>query len=492
MPRWRLSSEWGPDVTEVSLLVAFGPHIACVIGAAAAVAADAFERRGPAIILAVIGMVAGAVLAFASSARAPQLTGDVVLSGTGFSATVGIICAIGALVVAGSWRPLKRTVSGGGLAALSAISVAAAASAAVSTDILVLMIALEAMALCAYALVWSGKTAAATEAAVKYFVQGAVATGLFVLGLAILFGLYGGTTSYVGIRAVMGTDAGSPVTTAFVLVGVALAYKIGAFPFHSWALDVFESAPPHFAALLAGVPKLAVVVAMMILFSRSVFAGLDATYQLWIFAVLAVLSMAFGASGGLLQRSYTRMLAYSGVAQIGYALVAVALGAAAMTSGALLVTAYTLAAAIAFLAAGAFRAVRPGWDGSIAGLAGLGRERPLLSAAVSVAMFSLIGMPLTAGFWGKFLVFGVAVSAGYWWLALIGVIASVISFGYYGAVLKSLYFEESDSADEPDTEAGVDRAGELVAIVIALMVVTVGVAPLVLGLQQTLRLLAYG
>lgn len=473
------------------MLVAFAPHIACVIGAAAAVAADAFERRGLAVMFAVIGLFAGAVLAFASGARAPQLTGDVVLSGTGFSVTVGIICAIGALVVGGSWRPLTRTASGGGLAALSAISVAAAAAAAVATDILVLMIVLEAMALCAYALVWSGKTAAATEAAVKYFVQGAVATGLFVLGLAILFGLYGGTTSYVGIRAVMGTATGPPITTAFVLIGVALAYKIGAFPFHSWALDAFESAPPHFAALLAGVPKLAVVVAMIVLFSRSVFAGLDATYQLWVFAILAVLSMAFGASGGLLQRSYTRMLAYSGVAQIGYALVAVALGAAAMTSGALLVTAYALAAAIAFLAAGAFRAARPAWDGSIAGLAGLGRERPLLSAAVTVAMFSLIGMPLTAGFWGKFLVFGVAVSAGYWWLALVGVIASVVSFGYYGAVLKSLYFEKSEPAGELHAGAEPDRVCELVVIVMAIIVVAVGVAPLVVGLQQTLGVLAF-
>ena len=478
-------------MTEVSALVAFAPHIACVIGAAAAVASDAFERRGLAIILAVIGLVAAAALAFAGSARAPELTGDVVLSGTGFSATVGIICAIGALVLLGSWRSLTEAESGGGLAALAAVSVAAAASVAVAADILVLLIALEAMALCAYALVWSARTAAATEAAVKYFVQGAIATGLFVLGLAILVGLYGGSTSYVWIRGVMGAETGPPVTTAFVLIGVALAYKIGAFPFHSWALDAFESAPSHFAALLAGVPKLAAIVAMIILFSRSVFAGLDPTYQLWVFGVLAVLSMAFGASGGLLQRSYSRMLAYSGVAQVGYALVAVALGAPAMTSAAVLVTAYALAAAGAFLAAGAFRAARPRWDGSIAGLAGLGRERPLLGAGVTVAMFSLIGMPLTVGFWGKFLVFGVAVSAGYWWLALVGVITSVVSFGYYGAVLKSLYFETTESAREGDSPVSVDRASEIVVVAAALLVLAIGTAPLILGLQQILRVLTF-
>jgi NADH-quinone oxidoreductase subunit N len=473
------------------MLVAFAPHIACVVGAAAAVVFDAFERRDLAVLASVAGLAAAAALAFAGSARTPALTGDVVLSGTGFSATVGVICFLGALVVLASWRPLTGAESGGGLAALATVSVAAAASIAVAADILVLLIALEALALCAYALVWSARTPAATEAAVKYFVQGAVATGVFVLGLAILFGLYGGSTSYVWIRGVMGTESGPPVTTAFVLIGVALAYKIGAFPFHAWALDAFESAPPHFAALLAGVPKLAAVVAMLILFSRSVFAGLDPAYQLWVFGSLAILSMIFGATGGLLQRSYTRMLAYSGVAQIGYALVGVALGARAMTSSALLVAAYALAAAGAFLAAGAFGAFRPGWDGSISGLAGLGRERPLLGAGVTVSMFSLVGMPLTAGFWGKFLVFGVAVSEGYWWLALIGVIASVVSFGYYGAVLRSLYFESPAVRHAPGAENGVDRVAERSVAFIGILIVAVGTLPLILGLQVLLRLFTF-
>ncbi len=473
------------------MLLAFAPHIACVLGAAAAVASDAFEQRRAAVTFAVAGLVAGAALAFVASARAPELTGDVVLSGSGFSAAVAVICAIGALVVLGSWRHLLRAESGGGLAALAAVSVAAAASAATAADILVLLIALEAMAICAYALVWSAKTSASVEAAVKYFVQGAIATGLFVLGLAILFGLYGGSTGYVWIRGVIGTETGPPVTTAFVLIAAALAYKIGAFPFHSWALDVFETAPPQFSALLAGVPKLAAVVAMLILFSRSIFAGLDPAYNFWVFASLAVLSMVFGATGGLLQRSYTRMLAYSGVAQIGYALVGVAIGAVAMTPVALLVTAYALAAAGAFLAAGVVRAERPGWDGTIGGLAGIGRERPILGVGVVVMMFSLIGMPLTAGFWGKFLVFGVAVSAGYWWLALIGVTASVVSFGYYGAVLRALYFD-SPFESEPQAEGGERDIPSLVAVtLIALLVVAIGTVPLVVGLQGLLGFLTF-
>jgi NADH-quinone oxidoreductase subunit N len=126
--------------------------------------------------------------------------------------------------------------------------VAAAASVAVAVDLLVLLIALEAMALCAYALVWSARTAARDGGCGQVLRARRCCDRPFVLGLAILFGLYGGSTSYVWIRGVMGTEAGPPVTTAFVLIGVALAYKLGAFPFHSWALDAFESLPRTFAA----------------------------------------------------------------------------------------------------------------------------------------------------------------------------------------------------------------------------------------------------
>lgn len=478
-------------MTEVSLFTAFGPHIACVAGAVLAVVFDAFDRRRLALTSALIGLITAATLAFFASEGSPVISGDVVISGSGFSAAIGVLCAISALVLLGGWRAAVRTPSGGGFVALATFVVAAAATVSVSADILVTLIALEVMALCAYGLVWAARTPAATEASMKYFVQGAIATGLFVLGLALLSGLHGGVTSYVWIRGVMGADTGPPVTTAFVLIAAAFAYKLGAFPFHSWAPDAFETAPPHFAALLAGVPKLAAALAMVVLFSRSVFAALPPEYSVWVFGSLAILSMGFGAAGGLMQQSYTRMLAYSGIAQVGYALVGLAMGAAAMTPIAILLTAYALSAGAAFLAAGAFRAARPSWDGTIAGLGGLGRERKVLGVAVSAALFSLVGMPLTAGFWGKFLVFGVAVTAGYWWLALIGVVASVISFGYYGGVLRSLYFEP---VPEPPADPGTietDRIGEMTVVLLALGILALGILPLVLGLQPLIRFLTF-
>ena len=480
----------------VSLASAFAPHIAACGGVAVAVLADAFGRRALAVLAAAGGLAVGAVLAGVAYARPVTISGDLVVSGAGFSAVSALVFGLAAVVAIGSFGWLTRTPSGGGLAALAAIVTVAAAAVAQSVDLLVLLLCLEAMAVGGYALVWSARTDASTEAALKYFVQGAVATALFVLGLAILFGMYGGATSYVWLRAGMAGMDAAPVTTAFVLIAVALGYKLGAFPFHSWAPDAFESAPPHASAVLAGIPKLAVGVALMLLFSRAVFPHIDPIVSLWVFGALAVGSMAFGVFGGLAQRSYTRMLAYSGIAQVGYVLVAPAIGAQAMMGAAVLLAAYAAAAAAAYLIAGYVRSVRPEWDGTIAGLAGIGRAHPIAGAALAVAMFSLVGMPLTAGFWGKFLVFGIAVAAGYWWLALIGVLASVVSFGYYGAVLRSAYFEDvgvaSSTAEE--TETGVSR-GDAPAIVascvLALALVAVGVAPLVTGMRWIAQLLSF-
>ncbi len=480
----------------VSLASAFAPHIVAVVGVAFAIMADAFGRRAVAVFGASAGLAGGAVVAGIAHGRPAAISGDLAVSGAGFSVVSAVVLGLAAVVVIGSLGWLRSTPSGGGLAALAAVVAIAAAAIAQGADLLVLLISLEAMAVGGYALVWSARTEASTEAALKFFVQGAVATSLFVLGLAILFGMYGASTSYVWLRAGMAGMTAPPVTTAFVLIAVALAYKLGAFPFHSWAPDAFESAPPHASALLAGIPKLAVVVALMFLFTRAVFPHIDPTIALWVFGALAVASMAFGVFGGLAQRSYTRMLAYSGIAQVGYALVAPALGAPAMMAVAVLLIAYAAAAAVAYLIAGYVRSVRPEWDGTIAGLAGVGRSHPLAGAALVVAMFSLVGMPLTAGFWGKFLVFGMAVSAGFWWLALVGVLASVVSFGYYGAVLKAAYFEGADpggqgAADSPAPETTPDVPAVTAACVLTLVLLGIGVAPLFIGLRWVATLLSF-
>lgn len=476
----------------VSILTALSPQVAAVAGAVLAVALDAFDRRRLALFFACCGLAIGAAIAFAGSARPPEISGGVVLSGTGFSFAVGLIFAIGAVVMLGGWQAFTTRQHGGGLAALAGLGVAAGSVVAVGADIIVILLGLQTMAVCAYVLVWSAGTKQATAAALTYFIQGSVATGILLLGFVILLGLYPGPSSLVAIRQAIGDDIGGHVTTAFVLIFVGLAYKLAAFPFHSWALDAFESAPPHFAALLAGVPKVAVTCAMFIVIPRSLFADLPEEYVVWMVGGVAVASMAFGATGGLRQSSYTRMLAYSGVAYVGYALSAVAIGAAAMTPAAVLIGSYALASATAFLAAGAFAAARPGWDGSVGGLAGLGRERPLVGVAVVVALLSMTGIPLTAGFWGKFLVFGMAIDSGLWWLAAAGLAASVISFGYYAAVLRALFFEVVPLGQEAHGELRFDRAAEGAAVGLSVAVIAIGVLPLIVGLGPLLDALTFG
>ena len=232
---------------------------------------------------------------------------------------------------------------------------------------------------------------------------------------------------------------------------------MGAVPFHSWAPDAYETAPVESAAFLAAGPKLAAIGAMSV-FVTVVASGPEATPILVVVAGIAVLSVLVGSVAALRQHDYRRMLAYAGIAQAGYALIAVALPMAplAVFFGAT----YALAATGTFLAAAAFQRLRPHWDGSVAGLAGLGRRAPVLGGAVAVLLISLAGLPPLLGFWAKLVVFATGLSYAVASLAaqpvhswsvsiavIAGILGSIVSLGYYGAVLRSLFFD-APLADE--------------------------------------------
>jgi NADH-quinone oxidoreductase subunit N len=202
-------------------------------------------------------------------------------------------------------------------------------------------------------------------------------------------------------------------------------------------------------------------------------------------AVISAGSIIFGNLAALAQRRYGRMLAFSGIAQVGYGLLAVATG----NGRALLLFAagYALAVSGAFLAAGVFRARRPEWDGSIAGLAGIAREAPVVAASVSVMLLSATGIPPLLGFWGKFLVFLNAASTDLVWLVVLAVLGSVVSFGYYGRVMRVMYFEDSTPDDRhailDEREALVTtRRTEVAVVLLAVVIVLLGAYLLVGGL----------
>jgi NADH-quinone oxidoreductase subunit N len=251
-------------------------------------------------------------------------------------------------------------------------------------------------------------------------------------------------------------------------------------------LDAFESAPPAATAILASVGKIGPIAAIVYV-AAAQFQVLGSRLNLLI-AAMSLLSIVFGNLAALRQRSLARMLAYSGVAQVGYALMGV-LVYQRMTSVLLFGVLYAAAAAGAFLVIVALREADPEWDGSIRGLAGLSRRRPVLAVSLGVMMFSLTGIPLTAGFWGKYLVFVAALSGGYLWLVVVAMLGSVVSFGYYGGVLRAAFMEEAagDSA-QPDllSDASAPRARGLAATagvaLVAAAIVAVGVLPFVAGL----------
>ncbi len=477
--------------------IAFATPLAlALVGAVLALAADALDReRMAALTSTALLLVAAAVAVVASATVTPETVWTVFAVGAGFSMATGVVMLFGALgVLASLSAPREGSTALAGLVALSAAALATLAS---STDIVVMLLALETAALSAYALIALARTPRAHEAAMKYFVQGSIATALFVLGLAaaLLAGVFVLADGRFGVA-----DSGvnlSAATTAVALLLAAFAFKLGAFPFHAWAPDAYETAPPEVAAFLASAVKVGALVATYTLLT-SVIANPDLIARTqWLVAGIAAASVVFGNLAALAQRSYARLLAYSGIAQVGYGLTAIVTGNG--NAALLFATAYGCAAAGAFAAARAYERVRPEWDGSIAGMAGLSRRAPVVSAALAVLLFSLTGIPPLLGFWGKFLVFLSAAASPEWlWLVVVGLLGSVVSFGYYGRILRTLYFDEPSEAAIEDLEEqtgfpvadeaasaprGLDPAGWVV-VALALIVILLGLAPLAAGLAR--------
>lgn len=455
------------------------PAILAAAGAVLGLLFDVWERR----IAAALCVIAGSLGAASSGIAAATRFGAGSFPASSISPTVGIIVGVfgilGAAAVAGGWRSVTAGDRGGRTSVLAGLAIAGAMLAITASDLVSLFAALEVMALSAYGLVALAGTDRAREASMKYFVQGAVATGFTLVAISILFVAGGGQLTYAAVLTVADGFPRGALLMAWALVTVGIAFKAGAFPFHSWAPDAYETAGSSSAGLLASVSKGAAVTVMAILVgSRVLSTGIGDMTAAGVVALIATGSIVFGNVAALRQRSFKRMLAYSGIAQVGYALIGVATGG--VWSAVLLIMVYAPAALAAFLVAEAVEADRPDWDGTIAGMAGLARRRPALAAALAAIMLSLTGVPLLAGFWGKLAVFATAATGQWLWLAIVGAVGSVVSFGYYGAVLRTVYMTDSE---EPAHAAGERRAEPAVVVACALAVVVVlaGVAPLVTG-----------
>jgi len=318
------------------------------------------------------------------------------------------------------------------------------------TDLMTIFLGLELMSISLYILAgFNRDNIKSTEAGMKYFLLGAFSTGFLLYGMALVYGVTG--TTRISKIATLISQMSNPAGNSMLLIGMFLLltgflFKIAAAPFHMWTPDVYEGAPTPMTAFMSAGPKAAGFAAMLRLLLVA-FPAMKAEWTdlLWI---LAVLTMTVGNFTALRQDNIKRMLAYSSIAHAGYALVGLVAANAAGTSGILF---YMLS--YAFMNIGAFAVIilvgkqgEP--NGTVMDFAGLGQKRPLLAATMTLFLFSLAGMPPTAGFIGKFYLFSGAVQEGYVWLAIIGVLNSAASVYYYLRVIVYMYFKPSEQEFE--------------------------------------------
>lgn len=360
---------------------------------------------------------------------------------------VFLLAAILAALLAADYLDRERLQSGEFYALLMWATVGMMMMAK-GLDLLVVILGLELLSICIFILVgFHRRIPVSNEASLKYFLMGAFATGFILYGTALFYGATQSTNFAVMSRWFATADASNPLlTVAFVLLMAGLGFKLAVAPFHGWAPDVYQGAPSPVAGWLSVAPKAATLIALIRIFAAMNPVIHQAAWMTMV-AALAILSMIIGNAVAIAQRDLKRMLAYSGIAHVGYMLIALIAGG---TDSVAAIAVYTVTYALMNI--GAFGVVsmlakNQNDPQTLDDIAGLGFRRPFAGVALMVCMFSLSGLPPTAGFIGKFFIFKTAVDTGHTTLALVGIITSIVSVYYYLRVVYYLYMKDAPEAD---------------------------------------------
>jgi NADH-quinone oxidoreductase subunit N len=306
-------------------------------------------------------------------------------------------------------------------------------------DLIMLYLGLELMSLALYVVAASNRDdAKSTEAGLKYFVLGALSSGMLLYGASLIYG-FTGTVGFAGIAAAARSGSiGIVFGLVFVLAG--LCFKVSAVPFHMWTPDVYEGAPTPVTAFFASAPK----VAALAVFTRVALTAFPGIMPQWqqIVVFVSIASMALGSFAAIGQRNIKRLMAYSSIGHMGFALVGLAAGTAEGAQGVLVYIAIYVTMTL-----GSFAVILTMKRGgqhveNISDLAGLSRTNPLLAFVFAMLLFSLAGVPPLAGFFAKWYVFAAAMKAGLFTLSVIGVLTSVVGAFYYLLIVKVMYFDE--------------------------------------------------
>ena len=307
-------------------------------------------------------------------------------------------------------------------------------------NLIALYLGLELMSLALYVMAaFARDDGKSSEAGLKYFVLGALSSGMMLYGASLLYG-FAGTISFSGIAAVVSTSAPIGVIFGLVFVLAALAFKMSAAPFHMWTPDVYQGAPTPVTAFFASAAKMAAVAITL----RLVFTAFPGVKDQWrqIIVFISIASMLLGSFAAIGQENIKRLMAYSSIGHMGFALIGLAAGDEAGVRGvAIYLTIYLIMTLGTFAAILAMR-VQGRYLENVADLAGLSRTNGWMAFFLAMLMFSLAGVPPLAGFFAKYYVLLAAVDAGLFGLAVIGVLASAVAAYYYLRVVKVMYFDE--------------------------------------------------
>ncbi len=423
--------------------------------------------------LTVSGLLAGMVIAFRGiGVRGLAYVGMVTTGG--YADFWAVVCCLSALLCILLSRAYvrERGIGHGEYHVLVLFSVVGMMLMAAAADLMILFLGLELMSICFYILAGSARgSSASNESALKYFLLGAFATGFLLYGIALLYGATGTTSivSILGRTADLSSDPGFLIGTTLLLVG--LAFKVAVVPFHMWVPDVYEGAPTTVTALMSTGGKAAAFSAFLLVFAPDMIQHLPEVRG--VLAFLSALSMILGNILAIAQQNVKRMLAYSSIAHAGYILTGLVAANTYGSSGVLFyMVAYTVMNIGAFGVLSMIES-KDGGNTSYSDFTGLSKSRPVLAGLMAVFMFSLTGIPPFAGFFGKYYVFAGAIQAGYTWLAIVGVLTTLLSAYYYLRLVVLMYFKDQAVTSEPSSTS----LGMAALVISALALVIIGIFP---------------
>jgi NADH-quinone oxidoreductase subunit N len=343
-----------------------------------------------------------------------------------------------------------------------------------ANGLIALYLGLELMSLALYVVAaLSRDDARASEAGLKYFVLGALSSGMLLYGASLLYG-FAGTVSFPGIAAAIGDHPSMGVIFGMVFLFAGLAFKMSVVPFHMWTPDVYEGAPTPVTTFFASAPKMAAVAVA----TRVVMTALPGAVGQWqqVIVFMALASMALGSFAAIGQTNIKRLMAYSAIGHMGFALVGLAAGTEAGVRGVAIYMAIYLVMTLGAFAAILSMRVKGKAVENISDLAGLSKTNGPMAFFLAMLMFSLAGVPPLAGFFAKFYVFMAAVDAHLYWLAVIGILTSAVGAFYYLRIVKVIYFDE---AAAPFDQAPFTQRAVLALASLAMLLFWVYPAPLV-------------